>query len=372
MSTARPAATAEAHTAATRGAAAQPGQLLHVGFDGPRAPEELLARVESGRVGGVVLFARNVEGPEQLRHLVRVLHAAAPADAPLLLSIDQEGGRVQRLRAPWTVWPPMRSVGDRDDVDATRAMACALARELAALGIGLDFAPVMDVATEPTNPVIGDRSFGETPDRVARHGAAFVEALQAGGVAACAKHFPGHGDTTVDSHLALPVLPHDLERLRRVELPPFRAAIAAGVATVMTSHILFPALDPGRPVTFSPRALALLREELGFDGLVFSDDLEMKAVAGRWPTADLARDALAAGVDALLVCSQRPLQEEALRALESLPPARLDAALARTRALKARFAVRARDAVLRGSDDPSGDGPPWLAHHALAEALART
>ncbi len=342
------------------------GQLLFVGFQGTSLPEDLAELVAAGRIGGVVLFARNVESPEQLCALVRRLHAAAPDDAPLLVAVDQEGGRVQRLREPWTVWPSMRRIGDHDDPATTRAFAAALAAELLDAGIGLDFAPVVDVATEPSNPVIGDRSFGDTAARVSLHACAFIEALQAAGVAACAKHFPGHGDTTCDSHLELPRLPHDLARLRRIELPPFRAAIEAGVASVMTAHILFPSLDPERPATLSPNVLRILREELGFEGVVFSDDLEMRAVADRHPIGECVRGALEAGVDALLVCSDHGLWKEALAALESAPPSLLAASLRRMEGLKRRFGREPRERI----SGRASSGPPYAAHRQLAARLA--
>jgi beta-N-acetylhexosaminidase len=343
----------------------EPGQLLFVGFQGTRVPDELAALVAAGRIGGVVLFARNLESPEQVRGLVRELHAAAPDETPLLVCIDQEGGRVQRLRAPWTVWPSMRELGDHDDPEATRDVAAALARELLELGIGLDFAPVVDVATEPSNPAIGDRSFGDSPDRVARHAEAFIAGLQQGGVAACAKHFPGHGDTTRDSHYELPRLSHDLERLRRVELPPFRAAIRAGVASVMTAHIVYPALDPAHPATLSPRVLRLLREELGFGGVIFSDDLEMRAVADAMPIHERVQGSLEAGVDAVLVCSEHALWQEALETLEALPSSRLSAPLGRVAALKERFAHAPR----AHATGVAASGPPYAGHQALAARL---
>jgi beta-N-acetylhexosaminidase len=345
-------------------AAAQPGQLLLVGFPGLRVPEVLLERVREGRVGGVVLFKRNVATPEQLREMVRSLRDAAPRDAPLLVAIDQEGGRVQRLRAPWTEWPSMARVAERGDPRKTAALASALAVELREVGVNLDFAPSVDVGTNPRNPVIGDRSFGPTPERVARHARAFVEALQAGGVAACAKHFPGHGDTDEDSHLRLPRLDHDLARLRRIELPPFRAAIEAGVASVMTAHVLLARLDPSRPATLSQAALRLLRKELGFEGVVFSDDLEMSAVADRYPIRERVRGALHAGVDALLVCSDVPLWEEAIAVLEAAPPGPLGAPLRRVAALKARFGATGS----AGLAAPTG--PPYAAHQRLARELA--
>jgi beta-N-acetylhexosaminidase len=354
----------EGRLRAVAGEAERPGQLLFVGFPGTRPPALVTQRVREGRVGGVVLFRRNVQEPAQLRELVAELREAAPPGAPLLVAIDQEGGRVQRLRAPWTEWPPMRRVAARGGVPATRAVAAALARELHDLGIQLDFAPVVDLDTNPANPVIADRSFGASPAQVGRHAAAFVEALQAGGVAACAKHFPGHGDTTQDSHHELPRLAHDLARLRRLELTPFRAAIRAGVASVMTAHVLFPALDAERPATLSPSVLRLLREELGFDGVVFSDDLEMRAVADRFPIGEGVVLALRAGVDALLVCSDEALWQRALGALEAAPVPLLEAPLRRVAALKARFAGGARASGVAVA------GPPYEAHRRLAQELA--
>ena len=367
----------------------QPGQLLFAGFEGTELPRELGELLAQGRLGGVVLFARNIEGPGQVAGLTAAVHAAAPADVPVLLAIDQEGGRVQRLRAPWTEWPAMRRLGERDEPATTAAVATAIARELADLGIGLDFAPVVDVDTNPVNPVIGDRSFAREPGRVSRHATAFITALQAAGVAACAKHFPGHGDTTSDSHLELPRLEHDLDRLREVELPPFRAAIAAGVASVMSAHVLFPRLDRARPATLAPDVMNLLRGELGYDGVVFSDDLEMKAVADHFAPEPLVRGALAAGCDALLVCRRMDLVREVLRLLERAPDAALERPLQRMIAMKAKYAPRHRDRVLGGkpaqatgivadlfaapellrTPEPELRGPPYPDHRSLAERI---
>jgi beta-N-acetylhexosaminidase len=339
----------------------QPGQLLFAGFEGTALPADLAALIAAGRVGGVVLFARNVGSPEQLRSLVSELHERAPADAPLTVAIDQEGGRVQRLRAPWTEWPPMRRLGERGSPADTEALARALGRELADLRVDLDFAPVADVDTNPDNPVIGDRSFSRDPEEVARHALAFTRGLQGEGVAACAKHFPGHGDTSVDSHLDLPRIEHGLERLERVELAPFRALAAAGVASMMTAHVLVPRLDANLPATLSSRALALLREEIGYRGLVFSDDLEMRAVADRFAPGELAHGALGAGVDALLVCRRADLRDQVLAALESAPDSLLEAALQRMAAFKQDWAGGRRGA---------GSAPPYAAHRELASRLA--
>jgi beta-N-acetylhexosaminidase len=345
----------------------QPGQLLFAGFEGLELPEDLAGLIAAGRVGGVVLFARNIGDPEQVRNLNAALHACAPEGAPLLIAIDQEGGRIQRLRDPWTQWPPMQRLGDTDDPEMTAAVARALAVELLDLGIGLDFAPCVDVDTNPANPVIGDRSFGSEPTRVAAHAAGFIRAMQDAGVAACAKHFPGHGDTTCDSHLELPRLDHDLARLRAVELPPFASAIEAGVASIMTAHVLFPALDAKRPATLSPDVMAILREELAYDGVVFSDDLEMKAVADHHSPKALVGGCLEADVDSLLVCKDPGLREEVLRGLERAPDARLENPLRRMIDLKQRFA---------GLPEPlaTADGkplaPPYAEHRALAGRFA--
>lgn len=294
-------------------------------------------------LGGVVLFARNVESPEQVLELAftsEVLGGAWPA----WVSVDQEGGRVARLRAPFTVWPPMATLGRAPSGDLATRFARALARELRAVGVTLDFAPVLDLNTNPANPVIGDRSLSADVDTAAALGAAIITALQAAGVAACGKHFPGHGDTTVDSHLDLPVVDHAPDRLRAVEFAPFRAAIAAGVAFVMTAHVVVPALDDTRPATLSPNVLRLLRDELGFRGVVVSDDLEMQAIAKSWTPSEAAVAAVTAGCDALLVCSgnvegQALTLEALVKAVESgaLSLARVDDALARSARVKARF-----------------------------------
>ena len=292
------------------------GQLLTVGFDGPTLPDELRERVATSQVGGVMLFRPNIQAPAQVASLVAAIRAAAPADAPGLVAIDQEGGLVQRLRAPLTVWPDMLSVGGAGSTARTEAVGQALGGELAALGIGWDFAPVLDVHTNPANPVIGNRAFGTTPGAVATHALAFWRGLRAAGLVGCGKHFPGHGDTRTDSHLELPVVDHDLGRLRAIELAPFAAAAAAGIESIMTAHVLYPALDPDRPATLSRRVLTdLLRGQLGFRGVIVSDDLGMKAVADRYPIEELAVQAVAAGADVLLIREPADRQRRAFEAL---------------------------------------------------------
>ncbi len=290
------------------------GQVLVVGYSTGDPPSLILDALGNDSLGGVILFERNLaDGPWGAARQIRQI-AAASATTPLV-AIDQEGGRVQRLKAPVLELPPMRELGDRDDVELTRRAARALGRQLAAIGFNVDFAPVLDVATNDANRVIGDRSFGADPHLVARHGVAFARGLADAGVLACGKHFPGHGDTVEDSHFELPALPHDMERLEAVELVPFRAARGA-VGSVMTAHIVFQALDPARPATLSRRIVTgVLRESLGYDGLIVSDDLEMKAIADHWPTGQAAVEAIRAGCDVLLICATVALVDEARDAL---------------------------------------------------------
>lgn len=317
-----------------------------------------------------MLFRPNIESPAQVARLVASLRTADPISA-VLISVDQEGGVVQRLRSPLTVWPPMFSVGAKDDVARTEEVGRALGDELASLGIGWDFAPVLDVHTNPQNPVIGNRAFAASADGVIRHALAFWRGLRRAGLVGCGKHFPGHGDTRTDSHLELPVVDHDRARLRDVELAPFAAAAAAGMDAIMTAHVMFPALDATWPATLSPAILTgLLRDELGFRGVIVSDDLGMKAVADRWPIADLAVRAIAAGADHLLV---REPEERQLAAYEALVREaetsaafrrRVEESSARVAALKARVTVPlpAPAAAL-----PSLLGTP--AHKALAASF---
>src|SRR5258705_1748228 len=226
------------------------GQLLIAGFNGHMIPPELRSLAKEFGLGGVILFARNVSEPEQVAELAFDASRLVP-DLPLWVSVDQEGGRVARLKAPFTEWPPMATLGRSGDVRLSERFARALAAELKTVGITLDYAPVLDIHTNPKNPVIGDRALAEKAEDVARLGAAIIRTLQGEGIAACGKHFPGHGDTSTDSHFELPLLDHPPDRLEAVELVPFRAAIAADVASIMTAHILIPALDDQNPATLS-------------------------------------------------------------------------------------------------------------------------
>src|SRR5687768_14419291 len=295
-------------------------------------------------LGGVILFSRNIEVPEQVAELSGDVQALATG-LPLWVSVDQEGGRVARLKRPFTEWPPMAVLGRSGNAELASRFAAALAAELKAVGVTLDYAPVLDIHTNPKNPVIGDRALAEDAELVGRLGAAIIRGLQDNGVAACGKHFPGHGDTSVDSHLELPLVEHPPDRIRRVEFVPFREAIRAGVAFIMTAHVLVPSLDEERPATLSPWIVqSLLREELKYPGVVLSDDLEMKAIAKSYAVPDAAVQAIAAGCDGLLICSgdveiQAATLEALVHAVEDgrISYKRLDDAQKRLRAAKERF-----------------------------------
>jgi len=326
------------------------GHLLIAGFDGHTVPVELKSIAKEFGLGGVILFPRNIAEPEQIAELCYEASRLVQ-DLPLWISVDQEGGRVARLKAPFTEWPAMATLGRSGDVALAARFARALASELRAVGITLDYAPVLDVYTNPSNRVIGDRALSDEAKEVARFGASIIRELQAEGVAACGKHFPGHGDTSADSHVELPLVEHPIERLREVEFVPFMAAIEAGVASIMTAHVFLPALDQERPATLSRRVVSgLLREELGFQGLILSDDLEMKAVADRYPVASAAVLAVESGCDGVLVCSaNHSLQAETLEGLihsveeERLREARVEDALRRHRRAKERFLTTPAD-----------------------------
>ncbi|PZF90622.1 glycoside hydrolase family 3 protein [Micromonospora deserti] len=283
--------------------------VLQPGFVGTTPPPWIRRWLGEG-LGSVVLFARNVVEPAQLAELTATLHAERP---DVIVAIDEEAGDVTRIEsARGSSRPGNLALGAVDDPALTEEVARDLGAELADLGVTLNYAPDADVNSNPDNPVIGVRAFGAEPALVARHTAAWIRGLQSGGVAACAKHFPGHGDTRVDSHHDLPRITADRARLDAVELAPFRAAVAAGVQAVMTGHLLVPALDPELPATLSgPILSGLLRDQLGFSGVVVTDAVEMRAVADRYGFAGAAVRALAAGADAICIGGERADEESA-------------------------------------------------------------
>jgi len=321
------------------------GQLFMVGFEGTEVTPELATWMETYGWGGVILFGRNVESPAQLLALTHGLQTARRrGPMPVLIAVDQEGGRVARLKAPFTAFPSAAMLGQTGSKPLAYEVGRALGRELRAVGINMDMAPVLDVLTNPANTVIGDRAFGPDPHGVARLGLAFMRGLHAAGILAVAKHFPGHGGTWLDSHVALPFSERTEAQLRACELLPFQEAIGAGLQAIMTAHVIFKAWDPACPATVSSSILSgILRTELGFSGVIISDDLGMAAVSETTPWEEVPLRAIRAGVDLLLICHQRQRQERAytsvLRAIErgELPETLVDGALARVQALKSRL-----------------------------------
>ncbi|MGP6157270.1 MAG: beta-N-acetylhexosaminidase [Vulcanimicrobiaceae bacterium] len=317
------------------------GAVLCVGI--PAAPDS--AALETlGRLapGGIILFDRNVTSAAQTRAGLEVVIAACGGTLPPLLAVDQEGGRVARLRDGAVALPSMMALGACDDASLAERAGRALAADVRSFGANVDFAPVLDLALDPRCNAVGTRAFGDDPQRVAALGSALIRGLRAGGVAATAKHFPGHGNTPLDSHRELPVVATDAATLRSRELVPFAEAFAAGVDCVMSAHVVVPALEAGVPATLSSRALTgLLREELGFSGVCFTDCLEMDAIASTFGTARAAALAIAAGADCALISHRLPLAlaardaiVEAVRQRE-LPLARLEEAVARVTRLRA-------------------------------------
>jgi beta-N-acetylhexosaminidase len=362
----------------------RPGQLLMVGIPGPVLDRTTRAFLKSRAIGGVVLFKRNISDVGALVTLTAELHGIS-ADRPILVAIDHEGGRVCRLGEPFTQFPPASVVGRAGSPHLAYRQGIAMGEELRSVGIDIDFAPVFDVASNPLNPVIGDRSFGSHPRTVSRLGISVVHGLQRTGVIPVGKHFPGHGDTDLDSHVGLPIVRRALADLERMELFPFRRAIQGGVEALMTAHVVFTAIDAERPATLSRRIVVeLLRERLRFRGVVFSDDLEMKAIAGRYDTGDSAVAALEAGVDWLLYCESLDLADAAIDALERAAPrrarlgARMEEAAARIDALRRSHLRRLRRPYAYAPIPPEGFANHrnlvrWIEERAsAANAVGRT
>ena len=271
-----------------------------LGFDGTTMPDDLAEMLAHG-LAGVAIYPRNFRSLDELQALTSAIRQAA--SQPILIGIDQEGGTKFSLGAPFTAWPSPAELGRLGDASLVERVARAIARELRAAGVNLDFAPMLDLATNPTSPVTQRRSFGSDPHEVARLGTTFARGLATEGILACAKHFPGPGDAAVDPHLDLPRFDGSRERLAQQELVPFAAAINAGIPLVMTAHILLPRLDADRPASISPILLReLLRRDLGFDGIILADDLGMGAVAKRYGPGESAVKALQAGTDIVMLC----------------------------------------------------------------------
>lgn len=362
------------------------GQLFVCGFQSAEIDDQIRTLVKDYHVGGTVFFRRNVQSVRQLAALSADLQALprSKPGIPLFISIDQEGGMVARLdHEGMSRIPGNMTLGAANDPQLTEDVAELAAKEMTALGINFNFAPCVDVNNNPGNPVIGVRSFGEDPELVAVHGVAAIRGYQQNGVIATAKHFPGHGDTAVDSHLGLAVVPHDRERLNRIELVPFRKAIDAGVDAIMTAHVIFPAFEPEEiPATLSRKVLTdLLRSEMGFDGVIVTDCLEMHAIAKSCGIGEGAVRAIEAGADLVLVSHTLSDQIAAIEAVYEavangrILEERIDRSVERVLALKAKR--------IKGGDSGSGRvrgtevvpiplTPPETAGPVLAKAAERS
>ena len=360
-------------SAPARSLAEYVGCTLVVGFEGDSVPATVAREMESRRRGGVILFRRNGHAPSHVHALCKQLHALLHGDgsAPLVC-VDQEGGRVERVRPPLVALPPALSMANLDDAEIER-VAHAQSTSLLAVGFTMNFAPVLDVHSREENPVIGDRAFGRTPERAAQKALAFARGMRAAGILSCGKHWPGHGDTTVDSHVALPTVSRTRTELDAQELSPFRAACPDGVDSLMTAHVVFPALDDARAATTSPRiSTQLLRDELGFRGVLFSDDLEMRALTA--PVGESAVSAMLAGCDALLVCRQESAAQDAFEALlreaERSPAfrARIEEAATRVTQMRAR-AVRGAGEI--ATSDTALTALLATEHERVRDTLAR-
>lgn len=337
------------------------GQLFMAGMPGTDLDSDTEALIRDRNIGGIIFFARNIEDPLQLVRLSRDLQKKAMESQgrPLFLAVDQEGGRVARLKEPFTLFPGNEAIGrDARAEERAEEFGRTTAAEMRLVGLNMDLAPVVDVPRGEPEKHLRGRTFGQDPEQVARLGRTVLRALQDNGVMAVAKHFPGLGRADLDPHFQLPRIEADPEEMEAVNLRPFRAAVAAGVAGIMTSHALYPRLDPERPATLSRAILTgLLRDSLGFEGLILTDDLEMGAVAEVWGVAGAAAEAFAAGADVLLVCEDQAGVHEGVERIRSrllrgeIPQQRLVRAHERIKAAKARYLAHPRRVALRAVRD---------------------
>lgn len=330
------------------------GQLLFVGFGGTVMDETIAAFLDDKKPGGVALFSRNIRTLRQTLQLIRDVREHDPAGIPMFISVDQEGGNVVRLTRGATILPSAMALGAAGSEELARRVGKALGRDLRIIGFNMNLAPVLDVNSNPNNPVIGIRSFGESPELVGNMGVAYVKGLQSEGVAAVAKHFPGHGDTSNDSHFEMPVLPHGKKRLFEVELLPFARAMAEGLDAVMTAHIALPAIaeGPDMPATVSENVLGgILREELRYDGLVITDGLEMHGIVKRYGSGEAAVRAILAGADMVMILWLPEKKDEVHKALLEavrsgrISQERLDSAVRRVLTAKARRGLFGQELV---------------------------
>lgn len=352
------------------------GQLLIVGVQGTQLTKDEESFLVNNHIGGVVLMGRNCQSPEQVHQLtssIQKLRHQTVSKSPFFTAVDMEGGRVARLKDPFTKWPPLKKLGDLDSPSLSFNFALGMGQELKAVGINFDFAPCVDVFTNPANTVIGDRSISSDPELVAKMASALVRGYMKAEIITCAKHFPGHGNTLLDSHEELPVEEVGLDRLHQIELVPFKKAIRSRVDSVMISHILFKAIDSQYPASLSEAVIKkLLRDELRFKGLVVSDDLDMKALTKNYAVDEIPVRAIEAGNDILLYCNDPAVPPKALDALEAAVNAgRIS--LARVEESYQRIAKVKRESIVEIDPRPWSDVKDLIGHathKAIASAIA--
>jgi len=346
------------------------GSLLVVGFEGTAVTASLENFLTQWDLGGVILFKRNISSLLQVAELNAKIHRVAAQ--PLIVSVDHEGGRVFRLPEPFTVFPPMRrlsAVPEAERPSVAEQIGESFGRELRAAGFNLDYAPVLDVDSNPKNPIIGDRAFADRPEAAAATALSFWRGLEKQGVRGCGKHFPGHGDTTEDSHLTLPKVDKPESELNACELLPFEAAIRAGIPMLMTAHVLYPHWDPDLPATLSPKILTgILRERLGYQGLIISDDFFMKGIVLHWGLEEAAERFLKAGGDIILLCHQEPMQR--LVAAHLIHRAEQDSEFFKLLESKAQRIAAFRKTLATGVEAALQSHVGSDAHRKLAERLA--
>ncbi len=351
------------------------GQLFIIGIRDKTLSSDEAEFIVQNNIGGVILFDRNIESPQQVHSLVKsiqILRHQTKNKLPLFISIDMEGGRVARLKTPFTQWPPLETIGKLDSTSVAFRFALAMGMELKAVGINLDFAPCVDVLTNSKNVLIGDRSLSANPEQVAKLASALVRGYIKSGVIPCAKHFPGHGNTIIDSHDDLPIEDVDLDRLHMVELVPFKKVFRARLDMVMTAHIKFPKVDPDWPVTLSEKFLKeILRQDLRYRGLIIGDDLDMKALTNHFKTEEIPVRAFQAGCDIMLYCNNFESPRLAIEALHKaakdhkISARQIDESYNRVLALK-------KDMLIQPDLEDWSKSAPWIGHTdhlRLAEGL---
>jgi beta-N-acetylhexosaminidase len=323
------------------------GQMVFVGFEGPGVDDHVESMIREHQIGGLILFERNIEDEDQLTSLTAGLKAVNKDNRlPLFIAVDEEGGRISRLPKGSPRFPSGKALGERGDPDYSFTVGQEIGTALAAFGFNMNFAPVLDIFSNPQNEVIGDRSFGDNPEIVSKLGTAMMRGLQSKNIIPVVKHFPGHGDTRMDSHIDLPVVEHGRERLDGFEFVPFKEAIDSGAEAIMTAHIMYPELDPEKPATMSGKILTdILRHDLGFKGLIITDDLEMGAITKDYAVDEAAKEAVLAGADVLLICHSSDYQEQVLSRLIAavqngeLTMERIDESVARIIRLKQKYSA---------------------------------